>query len=249
MVVARHTLAKSLHVLAVASPGWLLLALAAEAVSLTAFGMSRTLLLRVNGDRIGLGPVMAITYAAHALGLSIPFAGAELNVVYSYRQFRRAGLDAATTSWSMAVSWICSTASLALLLVAGAIAGSTSAASAAGYAGAAVYLLPVVGVLLALRFDRVRALLRSVLERLAALSKRVFGKPEDGGPGSTGSSTRCRAGGCRCPVTGECSAWRWRTGPSTARRWRCRFARWGSPFRGTICCSSTGRAWRSRRPA
>ena len=177
VVVARHTLAKSLHVLAAASPGWLLLALAAEAVSLTAFGMSRTLLLRVNGHRIGLGPVMAITYAAHALGLSIPFAGAELDVVYSYRQFRRAGLDAATTSWSMAVSWICSTASLALLLVAGAIAGSTSAASAAGYAGAAVYLLPVVGVLLALRFDRMRALLRSVLERLAALSKRVFGKP------------------------------------------------------------------------
>jgi uncharacterized membrane protein YbhN (UPF0104 family) len=162
VVVARHTLAKSLHVLAAASPGWLLLALAAEAVSLTAFGMSRTLLLRVNGHRIGLGPVMAITYAAHALGLSIPFAGAELDVVYSYRQFRRAGVDAATTSWSMAVSWICSTASLALLLVAGAIAGSTSAASAAGYAGAAVYLLPVAGVLLALRFDRMRALLQSV---------------------------------------------------------------------------------------
>lgn len=142
VVVARHTLAESLHVLAAASPGWLLLALAAEAVSLTAFGMSRTLLLRVNGHRIGLGPVMAITYAAHALGLSVPFAGAELDVVYSYRQFRRAGLDAATTSWSMAVSWICSTASLALLLVAG-----------------------------AMRFDRMRALLRSLLERLAALSK------------------------------------------------------------------------------
>jgi putative heme transporter len=67
--------------------------------------------------------------------------------------------------------------------VAGAIAGSTSAASAAGYAGAAVYLLPVVGVLLALRFDRMRALLQSVLEKLAALSKRAFGKPEDGGAG------------------------------------------------------------------
>jgi uncharacterized membrane protein YbhN (UPF0104 family) len=186
VVLARHTLAKSLHVLATASPGWLLLALGAEAVSLTAFGMARTLLLRVSGDRISLGPVMAITYAAHALGLSIPFAGAELDVVYSYRQFRRTGPDAATTSWSMAVSWICSTASLALLLGAGAVAGSTSAASAAGYVGAAVYLLPVVGVLLALRYDRMRALLRSVLAWLAALSKRLFGKPEDGGAGADG---------------------------------------------------------------
>lgn len=168
VVLARHTLAKSLHVLAAASPGWLLLALGAEAVSLTAFGMSRTLLLRAGGHRISLGPVMAITYAAHALGLSIPFAGAELDVAYSYRQFRRTGLDAATTSWSMAVSWICSTASLALLLVAGAIAGSTSAASAAGYAGAAVYLLPVVGVLLALRYDRMLALVE--LTMTAALT-------------------------------------------------------------------------------
>lgn len=182
VVLARHTLAQSLHVLAAASPGWPLLALAAEAVSLTAFGLSRTLLLRANGRRISLRSVMAITYAAHALGLSIPFAGTELDVVYSFHRFRRAGLDAATTSWAMAVSWICSTSSLGLLLLAGAIAGS-SAASAAGYAGAAVYLLPVAGVLLALRFDRVRTLLRSVLARLAALSKRMFGKPENGAAG------------------------------------------------------------------
>jgi uncharacterized membrane protein YbhN (UPF0104 family) len=186
VVLSRHTLARSMHVLATANVGWLLLALAAEAVSLTAFGMSRTLLMRANRHRIRLRTVMAITYAAHALGLSVPFAGAELDVVYSFRQFRRTGLDAATTSWSLAVSWICSTAGLALLLLAGAIAGNASAASAAGFAGAAVYLLPAAGVLLALRFDRVRALLRSVLARLAGLSKRVFGKPEGGGAGVDG---------------------------------------------------------------
>jgi putative heme transporter len=195
VVLARHTLARSLHVLATASPGWLLLALAAEAVSLIAFGLCRTLLLRANGHQIRVRSVMAITYAAHALGISVPFAGAELDVVYSYRQFRRAGLDAATTSWSMTVSWIFSTSGLALLLLAGAIAGNASAASAAGFAGAAVYVLPAAGVLLALRFDRVRALLRSVLAWLAALSRRVFGKPEGGGAGVDGfidevSSTR-----------------------------------------------------------
>jgi putative heme transporter len=180
VVLARHKLAQSLHVLAAASPGWLLLALAAEAVSLTAFGLCRTLLLRANGHRIRLRSVMAITYAAHALGLSVPFAGAELDVVYSYHRFRRAGLDAATTSWAMAVSWICSTTGLALLLLVGAIARGGSAAAVAGFAGAAVYLLPAAGVLLALRFDRVRALLRTVLAWLAGLSKRMFGKPSDG---------------------------------------------------------------------
>jgi uncharacterized protein (TIRG00374 family) len=183
VVVERHTLARSLHVLGDASPGWLLLALAAEAVSLIAFGLSRRGLLRANGSRIRLRSVMAITYASNALSLSVPVAGAELALVYSFRQFRRTGLDAATTSWSLAVSWICSTSALAVLLAAGAILHGASPASAAGLAGAALYLLPTAGALLALRFDRARVALRAVLARLAALSKRVLGKPADGAGG------------------------------------------------------------------
>jgi putative heme transporter len=183
VVAARHTLAQSTHVLAAANPGWLALALAAEAVSLTAFGLSRRRLLRANGDRVRLRTVMAITYASNALSMSVPFAGAELAVVYSYRHFRRTGLNAATTSWSLTVSWICSTSGLALLLAVGAVAGGATAASVAGFAGAALYLLPAAGVLLALRFDRVRAVMRAMLSRLAALSKRLLGKPEDGAAG------------------------------------------------------------------
>jgi hypothetical protein len=67
VVLARHTLAKSLHVLAAASPGWLLLALAAEAVSLTAFGMSRTLLLRASFWLVLLGGWVAFIVLAHPL--------------------------------------------------------------------------------------------------------------------------------------------------------------------------------------
>jgi uncharacterized protein (TIRG00374 family) len=200
IILARHTLTRSLHVLAAASPGWLLLALAAEAVSLTAFGLSRRGLLRASGDRVSLRSVMAITYASNALSMSIPFAGTELAVVYSYREFRRTGLDAATTSWALAVSWICSASGLALLLITGAVAGGGPAASAAGYAGAVLYLLPGAGVLLALRFGRFRAAAEAVLARLAALSKRVFGKPESGASGAARfldevAGTRLRAPG------------------------------------------------------
>jgi putative heme transporter len=188
VVAARHTLAESTHVLAAANPAWLLLALAAEAVSLIAFGLSRRALLRVNGSRIRLRTVMAITYASNALSMSVPFAGAELAVVFSYRQLRKTGLDAATTSWSLTVSWICSTSALALLLTVGAVVGGGpgnggTAASVAGFAGAALYLLPAAGVLLALRFDWARAVLRATLSRLAALSGRLLGKPEDGAAG------------------------------------------------------------------
>ncbi|MBO0836697.1 MAG: flippase-like domain-containing protein, partial [Actinobacteria bacterium] len=179
----RRTLLRSFHVLGTANLGWLALAVAVEAVSLTAFGLSRRTLLHANGRRVGLRSVMAITYAGNALSQSIPFAGAELAIVYSYRKFRQRGLDAATTSWALTVSWMCSTSSLALLLAAGAIASGATAASVAGFAGAALYLLPAAGVLLALRFTRVRAMLHAVLARLAAASRRMFGKPEHGADG------------------------------------------------------------------
>jgi uncharacterized protein (TIRG00374 family) len=183
MVWQRHTLDRSFHVLLTANYVWLGLAAAAEGGSLTAFGLSRRTLLRANGERISLGTVMAVTYASNALSQSIPFAGAELAVVYSYRQFRRRAMDAATAGWALTVSWICSTSSLALLLVLGAAASGAAAAAVAGFAGAAVYLLPGAAILLALRFTRVRAGLHAVLQWLAGLSQRAFGKPEHGADG------------------------------------------------------------------
>jgi uncharacterized protein (TIRG00374 family) len=183
IVWQRHTLRRSLDVLGAANLWWLLLSLAAEAVSATAFGLSRKRLLRANGRRISLRSVLAVTYASNALSQSVPFAGTELAVVYSYRRFRRAGLDAATTSWALAISWMCSTSGLALLLVAGAILSGATAASAAGFAGAALYLLPGLGVLLALRFAHLRAALEAGLTWLARLSKRLVGKPENGAEG------------------------------------------------------------------
>ncbi len=106
IIVERHTLAESLRVLTNLNVGWFLLAVAAEAISLTSFGLSRRRLVRVTGGKTGLGSVMTITYAANALSISVPFAGAELAMVFSYRQFRRHGVDAATTGWTLAVSAI-----------------------------------------------------------------------------------------------------------------------------------------------
>ncbi len=157
--------------------------MAAEAVSLASFGLSRWRLVRVNGARTGFGSVMMITYAANALSISVPFAGAELALVYSYRQFRRHGADAATTGWTLAVSAICSTSALAFLLAVGALTGSASLASAAGLAGAVVYIVPGVAVLLALRFGAVRALLQRVIAGLIGLSRSIFGMPSVGPAG------------------------------------------------------------------
>ncbi len=180
IVIERSTLAESLHVLGHLNWAWFVLAMASEAVSLVSFGLSRKLLLQVNGRPASLRSVLAITYAANALSISVPFAGAELAVVFSYRQFRRHGVDAATTGWMLAVSAIFSTSALACLLVIGALAGSASLASAAGFLGAFVFIVPGAAVLLALRYQNIRKLLHQIIAWLVGVSRSIFGVPVHG---------------------------------------------------------------------
>ena len=174
VIVSRHTLAESIHTIGNLDWTWFLLALAFEAVSLTAFGLSRRRLLRAEGHRARFGSVMAITYAGNALSMSIPFAGTQLAAVYTYRQFRRHGVGPEVTGWALAVSAILSTSALALVLVIGAAAGGASAATAFGFAGAAVFIMPALGVLLALRYQRVRRALHQVIARLVRVCQRMF---------------------------------------------------------------------------
>ncbi|MBO0772250.1 MAG: flippase-like domain-containing protein, partial [Actinobacteria bacterium] len=171
---SRGTLARSLTSLGHLNWGWFGLAIGCEGVSLAAFGLSRRRLLRAEGNAAGLGSVMAITYASNALSMSVPFAGTQLAALFSYRQFRRRGLDPALTSWALAVSAIASSSALALVLAGGALASGAPAATAAGFAGAAAFLLPGLAVLLALRYRRARTMLHQFLTRLVSLTERLL---------------------------------------------------------------------------
>ncbi len=166
IVANRHILAQSLRTLAHLDWRWVLAALAAEAVSLATFGIKRTILLRAEGDPATLGSVTAITYAGNALSMAVPFAGAQLAAVYSYRQLRGRGLGSAITSWALAVSAIVSSSALALVLLAGALLGGQPAATVAGLIAALAFLLPGVAVLLALRYQAVRAWIHRVAARV-----------------------------------------------------------------------------------
>src|SRR5215471_19071282 len=163
VVANRHTLGESLTALGNLDFRWFALAIVFEAVSLTAFGLSRRRLLRADGHQAGFASVMAITYAGNALSMSVPFAGAQLAAVFSYQQFRRRGLDPALTGWALGISAIASSSALAIILIAGALTGGAPLATLAGLAGAAVFALPAVTVLLALRFPRAREAANKVL--------------------------------------------------------------------------------------
>ena len=177
LVLNRRTLEGSLSHLGSLDPRWFLLAVACEVASLIAFGLSRRRLLRADGDRARFGSVMAITYAGNALSMSIPFAGAQLAVVFAYKQFRRRGLDPALTGWALGVSAIASSSALALVLVVGALAGGAALATAFGFLGAAVFALPAITVILALRYPKARAVANQVLTWVVHLVQRVFRRP------------------------------------------------------------------------
>jgi putative heme transporter len=173
----RHTLGESISSLGQLDFRWFALAVVCEGVSLTAFGLSRRRLLRADGHQASFASVMAITYAGNALSMSVPFAGAQLAAVFSYQQFRRRGLDPALTGWALGISAIASSSALAIILIAGALTGGAPLATLAGFAAAAVFALPAVTVLLALRFPRARAVANKVLAYLIGLAGRVFRKP------------------------------------------------------------------------
>jgi len=177
IVANRHTLAESLSSLGQLDFRWFALAIVCEGVSLTAFGLSRRRLLRADGHQADFASVMAITYAGNALSMSVPFAGAQLAAVFSYQQFRRRGLDPALTGWALGISAIASSSALAIILIAGALTGGAPLATLAGLAGAAVFALPAVTVLLALRYPRARAVANQVLAYVIRLAGRVFRKP------------------------------------------------------------------------
>jgi uncharacterized protein (TIRG00374 family) len=177
VVASRHTLGESLTALGNLDFRWFALAIVCEAVSLTAFGLSRRRLLRADGHQAGFASVMAITYAGNALSMSVPFAGAQLAAVFSYQQFRRRGLDPALTGWALGISAIASSSALALILIAGAFAGGAPLVTVVGFAGAAVFALPALTVLLALRYPRAREVANKALASLIPLARRVLRKP------------------------------------------------------------------------
>jgi putative heme transporter len=179
MVVFRRDLVRSITVLTHLSLRWYALAVLAEIVSVTAFAFSRRRLLAAGGPPPRRRSMVAITLSGSAMATSLPFAGTGLAAFYEYKQFRRRRVDPATIGWTLAVSGIFSTTSLAVLLVIGAILGGVGFGAAAGLAGAAVYLVPGVAVLLALRYRQVREGIGRLFLRVTGSIQRWRPSPRD----------------------------------------------------------------------
>jgi uncharacterized protein (TIRG00374 family) len=103
--------------LADANPGWLLVAVVAEIVSILAFSMVQRRLVMDLGGRLSRRRSVELTLASGAIASTLP-GGSAIGAGYTYRRLRRAGLEKADIGVTMLASSGLLTGALLLLYVA-----------------------------------------------------------------------------------------------------------------------------------
>ncbi|HVT78780.1 MAG TPA: YbhN family protein [Acidimicrobiales bacterium] len=134
--VERNTLRQSVHVFGHLRWDWALLAIAAETVSMGAFALAQRHLVVVAGHGTRVRHAVHTAYAGNAISSSIPFVGAQVGTVFTFRAYRRHGVDGPTIAWALAIAGVLSALAYGIVagtgavlsgstFVSGAIAGST----------------------------------------------------------------------------------------------------------------------------
>ena len=148
---------------------------------MAAFAFMLRRLLATGGARVGVRSMLATSFAANALSVSIPVAGPELATAFTFRRFTRQGADAPLAGWSLLAGGVVSLATGALVVVGGGLASGNGLVTGVAVPGGVL----AVAALLALGVAARRPRLRDGLERpatwalrhVARLRRRPAGDP------------------------------------------------------------------------
>lgn len=180
---------------------WIAVGLVLESVSTAAFAVMLRRLLAAGRARVGTGAMLATTYAANALSVSVPLAGPGLGTAFTFRRFTRQGADAPLAGWSLLAGGVVSSAAAALIVVGGGLSSGNVLATAVAVPGGVLAVAALVVVGAAARRPR----LRGALERPAAWTlrqaARVVRRPV-GDPRTTIRAWAGRLGSLRLPASG-----------------------------------------------
>jgi uncharacterized membrane protein YbhN (UPF0104 family) len=99
----RHELLGAGSLIGEVRPLWLLVAIAAEALSVLAVMYEQQRLLKAGGVSIRTGSLAGITLAANALGTTLP-GGQAWATVFTYRQYGRKGATPGVATWTLVAS-------------------------------------------------------------------------------------------------------------------------------------------------
>jgi uncharacterized protein (TIRG00374 family) len=109
--------------LKLADTGWLLVALAAELISMGMFARQQRRLLTAFGVTMPRHRALALAYSRSAISISVP-AGSAVSAAYAFRQFRTDGASKRAAATVMVLSGLLSLAALLLLYVTGLLAAA-----------------------------------------------------------------------------------------------------------------------------
>ncbi|MCW2541790.1 MAG: hypothetical protein JWN95_3515 [Frankiales bacterium] len=126
---------------------WLAAAITVELTSMATFGQMQHRMLRAAGGQISRRKIAAMTYAANAVGMTLP-AGTAISSGYTFRRLRAWGASAPSASFTLISSGVLSTSSFALIALAAAV---TFGAAQASPAVLVISVIVMAGVLTALR--------------------------------------------------------------------------------------------------
>lgn len=180
---------------------WIPAALMLESASMAAFAIMQRRLLAAGGASVGIRPMLATTYAANAVSVSVPLAGPELATAYAFRRFTRQGADAPLAGWSLLAGGMVSSAAAALVAAGAGLASGKIPVAAVAVTGAVLAVAVLAGIAAAAR----RPGLRRALERSAARITRPAGRLLRRPVGDPGPAIRAwaeRLGSIQLPVPG-----------------------------------------------
>jgi pimeloyl-ACP methyl ester carboxylesterase len=123
--------------------------------------------------------MLATTYAANALSVSVPLAGPELATAFTFRRFTRQSADAPLAGWSLLAGGVASSAAAAVIVIGGGLSSGSGLVTAAAVPAG----LLAVAALVLLGAAAHRPGLRRGLERPGAWllrhGSRLFRRPAD----------------------------------------------------------------------
>jgi putative heme transporter len=157
------------------SPGWIVAALIAGVMAMSAYARMQRRLLLSAGLRVPLRRHLALALAAHSLNETLP-GGPAFSTRFNYQQMRRFGATPAVASWAIALSGVLSAAALGVVTAAGALVSNGTPPWLSLALLAAVAVLVTAGVRLVTRRPEVlEPATRAVLARVNRLLRRPAG--------------------------------------------------------------------------
>lgn len=180
---------------------WIPAVIVLESASIAALAGLQRRLLAAGGASVGVRPMLATTFAANALSVSVPLAGPELGTAFTFRRYTGQGADAPLAAWSLTVGGVVSAAAAAVLVAGGGLSSGNLPVTAAAAAAVILAAAVLAAAAVAARRERIRGALERPVAWMLRHGSRLLRRPAED-PAQVVRSWVGRLGSLRLPPSG-----------------------------------------------